>query len=62
MSFGKLIGKARRRYQTKSRGGKYGRCEQCDERLPLYEYIDERKNVWMLCESCSDVFTDGELE
>lgn len=60
MDFGKLLDRGRKRHQIKSRKSEWGRCEQCDERAPLYPYYDDKQQVWMLCESCSDVLADEE--
>lgn len=58
--FGKLLKKGQRRHEIKSSGGKWGRCEECDERTLLYPFDDEKEQVWMLCDRCTEIFVNDE--
>ena len=60
--FGTIIGRARRRFSIKSTKGHWGRCEECDGRSFLYPFDDEKNQIWMLCEYCSNLFVKDEDE
>lgn len=61
-NFGKLLGKGQQRHKIKSRKSKWGRCEHCDNRSPLFPLYDIKRQVWMLCETCTDVLADEDME
>ena len=56
--FGDILKKGKRRYDIKSKGGDWGRCEECDERARLYPFDDEKDQIWMLCEDCTEIFVN----
>lgn len=58
VDFGKLLQRGRQRYNIKTRNSEWGRCEQCDERAKLYPFYDAKKQSWMLCEKCADLFAN----
>ena len=58
--FGSILRKGKKIFITKQRGGKFGRCEECNDRSKLYEYLDNEKVIWMLCETCITIFTKDE--
>ena len=60
--FGSILKKGRKIFNTKDKGGRWGRCDECNARALLYEYIDEEKQVWQLCETCTVMFTKDEEE
>jgi len=60
--FGNILRRGKKIFVTKDKGGKYGRCEECNARDLLYKYFDEEKIVWMLCETCVTIFTNDEEE
>lgn len=62
MKFGDLLKRGKKRYAIKARSSRWGRCEQCDNREKLYPFYDEKKQAWMLCASCSDIFADEDEE
>ena len=59
-SFGSILNKGRKIFITKEKGGKYARCEECNARAKLYEYVDDENIVWKLCETCITIFTNDE--
>lgn len=60
--FGTIVERAKRRFGIKSTRGKWGRCEECEERSILYPFDDDKNQVWMLCEDCSNLFVKDEDE
>jgi len=58
--FGTILRRARRRFEVKSGASKWGRCEECDSRAQLYPFSDDKKQVWMLCSGCSELFVKDE--
>jgi len=58
--FGNILKRGRKMFNTKKNGGKWGRCEECDERALLFPYKDVEKEVWMLCEVCAAEFVKEE--
>ena len=55
-SFGDILRRGRKMFKMKNTGGEWQRCEECDERAKCYPYVDEKQQVWMLCEECASVF------
>lgn len=55
-NFGDILRRGRKMHDLKEKGGEWGRCEECDERAICYPYVDERKQIWMLCEECATIF------
>jgi len=60
--FGSILKKGKKLFNTKDKGGEWGRCEECNARAILYKYFDEEKQMWMLCEQCITIFTNDEEE
>ena len=60
--FSTILKKGRKVFSTKEKGYTWARCEECNERARLYEYIDEETQKWMLCEKCITIFTNDEEE
>jgi hypothetical protein len=55
MGFSDVLRRGKRIFGVKDKGGKWGRCEECDERALLYPYDDKEGQVWMLCEYCLEI-------
>jgi hypothetical protein len=51
-NFGDILKRGKKLFDIKSRDGKFDRCEECNARAPVYKYIDEEEQNWMLCETC----------
>lgn len=61
--FGSILHKGKKIFKAKDKGGIWkSRCEECNARAKLYEYIDEEKQIWLLCEQCLTIFVNGEEE
>ena len=60
MDFGKILKQGKRRFGTKDSAVKWGRCDYCDERKQLFNYNDNKNEMWMLCSSCTDIFIEDE--
>jgi len=60
--FGDILRRGRRNYNIKQLPSEWGRCDACGERKLLHPYDSEKKEIWMLCEECSDVFVKEETE
>jgi len=60
--FGSILRRGRRMFDMKDKGGKYGRCEECNKRAPLFEYKDVEEQVWTLCEECITMYTKEDEE
>ena len=56
--FGDLLKKGRDMAKLKDKGGKWGRCEECNEMTILYNFIDKENEKWELCEQCSKAFIE----
>jgi hypothetical protein len=60
MDFNKILRQGKRRFETKDVKPIWGRCDYCDERRQLFNYKDNKKELWMLCEECTDFFVKEE--
>lgn len=60
MDFGNILKRGRKIFNTKDKGGVWGRCEECDERALVYPYNDAEKQVWQLCEECISIMIKDE--
>jgi len=60
--FSNILKRGKRAFNTKKIGGKYGRCEECDERRILFPYHDSEDEVWNICEECMNKFIKEEEE
>lgn len=58
--FGTILKRGRKMFDLKDKGGTWQRCEECDEMLECYPYVDEKTEVWMLCENCTKEFVKDE--
>jgi hypothetical protein len=58
--FGDIMRRGRKMFDMKSKGGTWNRCEECDTRALCYPYIDEKNEVWVLCEDCTNEFVKDE--
>jgi hypothetical protein len=60
MDFSSILRQGKKRFKVKNNRGKYGNCEYCDDRFELFPYSDTKNEIWMLCESCTDIFVKEE--
>ncbi|MFA5023339.1 MAG: hypothetical protein WC523_00080 [Patescibacteria group bacterium] len=60
--FGSILKKGKKIFATKEKSGIWSRCENCNARNLIYEYIDNEKQTWMLCECCISIFAKDEEE
>ena len=60
--FSNILRRGRRLFDMKDKGGKWGRCEECDSRALLFPYKDFEEETWMLCELCAADFAKEEEE
>lgn len=58
MSFSDILKHGKKRFLVKNKKGSWGRCDYCDERRLLFAYKDSKKEVWMLCDICSNIFVE----
>lgn len=58
--FSTILRQGKKRFEVKNNRGQYGSCEYCDDRHKLFPYSDKKNEIWMLCESCTDVFVKEE--
>ena len=56
VDFGKILKKGKKIFELKDNGGDWGRCEECNQRRKLFPFKDAEDQVWMLCESCIELF------
>ena len=59
-NFSDIMKRGQRNFDLKEGGGSWNRCEECDERALCYPYIDEKSEVWILCEECTNEFVRDE--
>lgn len=60
--FGTILKRGKKLFVTKDKRGVFGRCEECNSRAKLYDYLDNEKQSWKLCEQCIQTFTKDEEE
>jgi hypothetical protein len=60
MDFGSIVKRGQKLFKAKDKGGTWGRCEHCEERMLLYRYEDEKYQPWMLCENCIEILSKDE--
>jgi hypothetical protein len=60
VNFIDILKHGKKRFKIKDSGGKYGKCEYCDKRSPLFPYRDNKKELWLLCSSCANIFIEEE--
>ena len=58
--FSDILKQGKRRFKVKNGRGKYGKCEYCDTRQKLFQYYDGKKELWLLCNSCANIFIEEE--
>lgn len=58
MDFSKILENGKKRFETKSNKGKWGRCDYCDQRQLLFPYKDSKKEAWSLCDDCINIFVE----
>lgn len=59
-NFNDIMKRGKRMFDMKNKGGTWKRCEECDERALCFSYVDEKNEVWMLCEDCISEFVKDE--
>ena len=60
MDFSRIMRQGQRKFKTKDKHGHYGNCEYCGDRKLMFKYMDNKKELWDLCEICIDVFVEEE--
>ena len=60
MDFATILRHGRKKFQTKHNKYVWGVCEYCEERKQIFEYKDNKKEIWHLCEKCIDFFIEEE--
>jgi len=60
--FGSILRKGKRRFEIKNKTPipSWGRCEACEVRTKVFPYNDEKKEIWLLCGECADMFIKDE--
>lgn len=58
--FGSILKRGRKMFNIKDAGGKWQRCEECDEMRKCFNYVDEREEIWVICEECMKEFVKDE--
>lgn len=60
--FGNILRRGKRRFEVKNKSSNstWGRCEACEMRTKVFPYNDEKKEVWLLCEECTNLFIKDE--
>jgi len=58
--FGNILRHGKLRQILKDQRGIWDKCEYCEKRRLLYEYIDNKKEKWMLCSECLNDFIKDE--
>ena len=58
--FGDILKQGKKRFDIKKKRGSWGVCDDCANRKYLFSYSDNKKEVWRLCDSCSDSFIKDE--
>jgi len=58
--FGNILKKGKKLFSTKANGGHWSRCEECHAMALLFDYVDNEKQVWKLCEQCISSFVKDE--
>lgn len=59
-SFNDIMKRGKRMFDMKNKGGTWDRCEECDKRALCFPYVDEKNEVWTLCEECVSEFVKDE--
>lgn len=60
MSFVDILKKGKRQFQIKDQRGSWGKCEYCDTRQLLFQYTDDKNELWHLCGDCTGLFIKEE--
>ena len=58
--FAYILKQGKKRFEVKNKRGEYGVCEYCDKRYRLFPYRDSKKELWLLCSSCTNIFIEEE--
>jgi hypothetical protein len=58
--FADILRHGKKRFETKDKKGKWGVCEYCDKRRLLFPYRDSKKELWLLCSGCTNIFIKEE--
>ena len=58
--FSEIMRRGKRMFDMKRKGGSWERCEECDVRDICYPYLDEKDEVWVLCDECMSEFVKDE--
>jgi hypothetical protein len=58
--FGDILRRGKLRQILKSSKGIWEKCEYCEKRRLLYEYVDNKQEKWMLCAECINDFIKDE--
>jgi hypothetical protein len=58
--FADILRHGKKRFGVKDKKGKWGTCEYCDKRYRLFPYRDSKKELWLLCSKCTNIFIKEE--
>ena len=58
--FADILKHGKKRFQIKDGKGKWGKCDYCDDRHLLFPYHDSKKELWLLCDDCANIFIKEE--
>jgi len=57
-NFSNILKHGQKRFKVKDSNGQWGSCDYCDDRHLLFEYRDSKKEFWMLCDDCTNIFVE----
>ena len=60
MNFGNILKGGQKRFSSKCKQLGWERCNWCKNQRLLFEYFDEAKVKWSLCEECINCFVKEE--
>ncbi len=58
VGFADILKNGKKRFEVKNKKGKWDLCEYCDKRHLLFPFRDSKKELWLLCDNCTNIFIE----